>query len=149
MKGPVASLPFPCIGMTYLGLVYSFLFLLCVNFRSGERGATDDPPQQRVVFPCQRRLCEEFYPLPDVASSRVSKSKLLCKVGCNFSTARLDVSKCRFCLYMLIRTHLFLYISIFVSLYISNLNLWHIMLSTKFWFKCVFINVFRRPSGPV
>lgn len=85
IQGAMASLPFPYIDIKYIGLVCSSLFFLCINFSTGERGATDESPQQRVVFPYQRRLCEKIYPIPEIANSPISKSKLLCKFECNFS----------------------------------------------------------------
>lgn len=45
----------------------------------------EESPQQRVLFPYQRGVCEKFHPVPEVVNSPISKSKLLCKFECNFS----------------------------------------------------------------
>lgn len=110
-KMPMAFFLFPYIGTKYV--VCSFLFFFCINFRTGERGATEKLPPQRVVFPYQRRLCEKFYSIPEIDISPISKSKLPCKFECNFFSGSLDANKCRFYLYMVIHTYLFLYIAVF------------------------------------
>lgn len=82
----MSSLTFLHISIKYIGQVcVLFMFFPCKIFGSEERRATEEPPQQTVVFPYWKRLCKVFYPILEIANSPISKSNLLCEFAYNFS----------------------------------------------------------------